>query len=226
VATTLIHALRRTWTSRFLLFDNPHLRIDQGQASPPASWGKKTKSSPFDGDRPFNPLSLALGAGATFVARTTANDMPHMTSVISGRRHTRGPRSSRSCRTAWLQRRRLRRVEQKDVRDGSGCSNSSTASPWSTGRARTKACAIGGGFTLEMVRRTARWCTTRRRDNLSLPWRSRRSSHPGRRLMGVLRAVELPTVDQLAREQERKAEKATKDRPPWRRCSRAATPGT
>jgi len=53
---------------------------------------------------------------------------------------------------------------------------------------------------------------TRRATISRCPWRSLRSSRPGRRLMGVLRAVEQPTVDQLAREQEREAEKATKGR--------------
>src|ERR1700674_381448 len=79
----LIHALRRNIDLKILLFDNRIYGLTKGQASPTSELGKKTKSSPFGTvDRPFNPLSLALGAGATFVARTTANDMPHMTSVI------------------------------------------------------------------------------------------------------------------------------------------------
>src|SRR5689334_5955649 len=79
----LIHALRRNIDIKILLFDNRIYGLTKGQASPTSELGKKTKSSPFGTvDRPFNPLSLALGAGATFVARTTANDMPHMASVL------------------------------------------------------------------------------------------------------------------------------------------------
>src|ERR1041385_2372516 len=79
----LIHALRRNIDLKILLFDNRIYGLTKGQASPTSELGKRTKSSPFGTvDRPFNPLTLALGAGATFVARTTANDMPHMMSTL------------------------------------------------------------------------------------------------------------------------------------------------
>src|SRR5438045_8757362 len=75
----LMHALRRNVDLKILLFDNRIYGLTKGQASPTSELGKKTKSSPFGTvDRPFNPLSLAPGDGRTFVARTTANDMPHM----------------------------------------------------------------------------------------------------------------------------------------------------
>src|SRR5205814_5626264 len=79
----LIHVLRRNVDLKILLFDNRIYGLTKGQASPTSEIGKKTKSSPFGTiDRPFNPLTLALGAGASFVARTTANDMQHMLAVL------------------------------------------------------------------------------------------------------------------------------------------------
>src|SRR5438552_4945117 len=79
----LIHALRRNVDLKILLFDNRIYGLTKGQASPTSEIGKKTKSSPLGTiDRPFNPLTLVLGAGATFVARTVANDMTHMTQVL------------------------------------------------------------------------------------------------------------------------------------------------
>src|SRR5437870_1624522 len=59
----LIHALRRNVDLKILLFDNRIYGLTKGQASPTSELGKKTKSSPFGTvDRPFNPLTLALGA--------------------------------------------------------------------------------------------------------------------------------------------------------------------
>src|SRR5881394_40665 len=79
----LIHALRRNVDLKILLFDNRIYGLTKGQASPTSELGKKTKSSPFGTvDRPFNPLTLALGAGATFVARSVATDTVHLAQVL------------------------------------------------------------------------------------------------------------------------------------------------
>src|SRR5205823_11521543 len=75
----LIHALRRNVDLKILLFDNRIYGLTKGQASPTSELGKKTKSTPYGTvDRPFNPLTLALGAGATFVARSVATDGAHL----------------------------------------------------------------------------------------------------------------------------------------------------
>ena len=67
----LIHTLRRNVDVKILLFNNRIYGLTKGQYSPTSEVGKKTKSTPFGSlDTPFNPLSLALGAGATFVARS------------------------------------------------------------------------------------------------------------------------------------------------------------
>src|SRR5271155_4577661 len=79
----LIHALRRNVKITILLFNNQIYGLTKGQYSPTSEQGKVTKSSPFGSlDTPFNPLSLALGAEATFVARTHDMDRKHMMEVF------------------------------------------------------------------------------------------------------------------------------------------------
>jgi len=79
----LIHALRRNVNITILMFNNQIYGLTKGQYSPTSEVGKVTKSTPFGSlDPPFNPLSLALGAEATFVARTHDMDRQHMTEVF------------------------------------------------------------------------------------------------------------------------------------------------
>ena len=70
-----IHACRRNIDLKILLFNNRIYGLTKGQYSPTSEKGKKTKSTPFGSvDYPFNPLSLAVGAGASFVARALDRD--------------------------------------------------------------------------------------------------------------------------------------------------------
>jgi 2-oxoglutarate ferredoxin oxidoreductase subunit beta len=79
----LIHALRRNVPVKILLFNNQIYGLTKGQASPTSELGKVTKSTPFGSiDAPFNPVSLALGAEATFVARTLDTDKHHLPMVL------------------------------------------------------------------------------------------------------------------------------------------------
>jgi 2-oxoglutarate/2-oxoacid ferredoxin oxidoreductase subunit beta len=79
----LIHALRRNVNLTVLLFNNQIYGLTKGQYSPTSEEGKVTKSTPFGSvDHPFNPISLALGAEATFVARTHDLDRAHMTEIF------------------------------------------------------------------------------------------------------------------------------------------------
>ena len=79
----LIHALRRNVNLKILLFNNQIYGLTKGQYSPTSEEGKVTKSTPFGSvDHPFNPIALALGAEATFVARTMDNDRQHLTQVL------------------------------------------------------------------------------------------------------------------------------------------------
>ena len=75
----LIHALRRNVNLKILMFNNQIYGLTKGQFSPTSETGKVTKSSPFGSlDTPFNPISLVLGAEASFVARTHDMDRAHM----------------------------------------------------------------------------------------------------------------------------------------------------
>ena len=79
----LIHVLRRDIPVKILLFNNRIYGLTKGQASPTSELGKVTKSSPFGTvDAPFNPVSLALGAGASFVARTLDTDKNHLPAML------------------------------------------------------------------------------------------------------------------------------------------------
>jgi 2-oxoglutarate ferredoxin oxidoreductase subunit beta len=80
----LIHALRRNINITIVLFNNQIYGLTKGQYSPTSEVGKVTASSPFGSlDRPFNPISLALGAEATFVARTHDMDRKHMQATLA-----------------------------------------------------------------------------------------------------------------------------------------------
>ena len=87
----LIHALRRNVNLKILLFNNEIYGLTKGQYSPTSHVGQVTKSTPLGSlDTPFNPVSLALGAEASFVARTMDSDRQHLTSVLRAAAEHRG----------------------------------------------------------------------------------------------------------------------------------------
>jgi 2-oxoglutarate ferredoxin oxidoreductase subunit beta len=87
----LIHALRRNVPIKILLFNNQIYGLTKGQYSPTSEQGKVTKSTPFGSqDHPFNPIALALGADASFVARTVDTDRDHETEVLRAAAAHRG----------------------------------------------------------------------------------------------------------------------------------------
>jgi len=87
----LIHALRRNVNLTILLFNNRIYGLTKGQYSPTSEIGKVTKSTPFGSvDPPFNPLAVALGAEASFVARTHDLDRKHMMEVFRAAHAHRG----------------------------------------------------------------------------------------------------------------------------------------
>jgi 2-oxoglutarate/2-oxoacid ferredoxin oxidoreductase subunit beta len=87
----LIHALRRNVNLKILLFNNRIYGLTKGQYSPTSEVGKITKSTPLGSvDRPFNPISLALGAEATFVARALDSDRKSLTNVLRAAAGHRG----------------------------------------------------------------------------------------------------------------------------------------
>ena len=79
----LIHALRRNVNLKILLFNNQIYGLTKGQYSPTSEQGKVTKSTPFGSlESPFNPISIALGAEATFAARTIDVERKHLPEIL------------------------------------------------------------------------------------------------------------------------------------------------
>src|SRR5918993_2825553 len=87
----LIHALRRNVNLTILLFNNRIYGLTKGQYSPTSELGKVTKSTPMGSlDHPFNPLSIAIGAEASFVARAIDTDKKGLTEVLNAAAKHRG----------------------------------------------------------------------------------------------------------------------------------------
>ena len=87
----LVHALRRNVNITILLFNNEIYGLTKGQYSPTSPLGSVHKSTPMGSiDRPVNPVSLALGAEATFVARTIDTDRNHLTEILTAAHEHRG----------------------------------------------------------------------------------------------------------------------------------------
>ena len=78
-----MHLLRRNFDINILLFNNQIYGLTKGQYSPTSESKKVTKSTPFGSlDHPFNPLALAMGADATFIARTMDRDPKHLQQLL------------------------------------------------------------------------------------------------------------------------------------------------
>jgi 2-oxoglutarate ferredoxin oxidoreductase subunit beta len=87
----LIHALRRNVNLKILLFNNRIYGLTKGQYSPTSELGKVTKSTPMGSlDHPFNPLSVAIGAEATFVGRAIDTDKKGLAAVLEAAARHRG----------------------------------------------------------------------------------------------------------------------------------------
>jgi 2-oxoglutarate ferredoxin oxidoreductase subunit beta len=87
----MAHILRRNVDIKVLLFNNEIYGLTKGQYSPTSPVGLKTKSSPMGSvDRPFDPISFALGCGATFVARTIDSHLKHMEQTLLAAAHHKG----------------------------------------------------------------------------------------------------------------------------------------
>ncbi len=202
----LIHALRRNVDLKILLFDNRIYGLTKGQASPTSELGKKTKSSPFGTvDRPFNPLTLALGAGATFVARTVATDTAHLLATLRRAAAHKG--------TAFVEIWQncpvfndlaFESAAGREVRDDA-LIKVEHRKPLVYGKAHEKGLRIGGGFSLEQGAAEGAVVHDESRPDVTLAMALAALEPPYPQAFGVLRAVSEPTVDGLAREQEEHA---------------------
>jgi len=87
----LMHAIRRNIDLKIILFNNQIYGLTKGQYSPTSPVGKRTKSTPMGSvDYPLNPLSVALGCEATFVARSVDVDIKHLAMVLERAAHHKG----------------------------------------------------------------------------------------------------------------------------------------
>ena len=77
-----LHAMRRNHDITYLVHNNQVYALTKGQASPTSDQGFITKTTPYGASPPVNPIALAIAAGASFVARSFAGDVDHLTQVI------------------------------------------------------------------------------------------------------------------------------------------------
>ena len=216
----LIHALRRNVNMTILLFNNRIYGLTKGQYSPTSEFGKVTKSTPMGSlDHPFNPVSLALGAEATFVARTIDSDRKHLTSVLSAAAAHRGTSfveiyqncpifndgafdavKSPVTRDEAI----IPLVQGEPIRFGAGLTRAGAAAAWSA-TARPAASRSSRSATAR-----ARWApttcssTTRTASDPTTAFAISRLTDAGQlhqAPIGIFRQVARPTYDDLARDQ-------------------------
>ena len=168
----LIHALRRNVNLTILMFNNRIYGLTKGQYSPTSEPGKVTKSTPLGSiDAPFNPISLALGAEATFVARTHDMDRAHMQETFRARARARrrgfvevfqncnvfNDGDLRGADDARPARRHADLARRTASRSASAPSSSEACSSVPT--------AASSSSTSPRWARGPSWCTTRRRED-------------------------------------------------------------
>ena len=115
-----IHLLRRNFDVNILLFNNQIYGLTKGQYSPTSEENKVTKSTPFGSiDHPFNPLALAMGADASFIARTMDRDPKHLQAMLLRTNQHKGASFLRSTRTAtFLMMALLKYLQKKAAKPG------------------------------------------------------------------------------------------------------------
>jgi 2-oxoglutarate ferredoxin oxidoreductase subunit beta len=204
-----IHMIRRNVDLKILLFDNRIYGLTKGQASPTSELGKKTKSTPFGTvDRPFNPLAIALGANATFVARTVATDVNHMIATLRRAAQHKGAAFVHIWQNCPVfNDGAFDEMSSKDVREDQ-LLKLENGKPMIFGKAHDKAIHVDkDGFALKvgpasdgaLVHDEGRMSPT-------LAMALANLEEPLPYAMGVLRSVKAPSVEELAWEQERAAQ--------------------
>ena len=207
----LIHALRRNVNFKILLFNNRVYGLTKGQYSPTSELGMKTKSTPMGSiDWPFNPISLAIGAEATFVGRAIDTDKKGMTAVLRAAAEHRGSafvEIFQNCPIfnddAFDVRPRRQGGREPDRPRG-------TASRSRGARTARRRCASGRTARSRRAprRRAACSCTTQRTQSPSLAFalsRVTQATHGGTPV-GIFRNIERPVYDDLMAEQLATAE--------------------
>jgi 2-oxoglutarate ferredoxin oxidoreductase subunit beta len=203
-----IHLLRRNVDVKILLFNNRIYGLTKGQYSPTSEVGKKTKSSP-DGTvgAPFNPIALALGAGATFVARTVDVYPQHLKETLGRAAHHRGTafvEIYQNCNIfndgafKSITEREIRNDAQVEMLHGKPLvfgKNRDRGIRLSEDRLQVVSLEGGAGESELLTHDEAR-------ENPSLAFLLAQLEHPGAPIpIGVFRAVERPTFDREMNDQ-------------------------
>ena len=211
----LIHALRRNVNITILLFNNRIYGLTKGQYSPTSEVGKITKSTPMGSlDYPFNPVSMALGAEATFVGRALDSDRKGLSEVLRAAAAHRG-----AALVEILQDCPIFNDGSFDVLRKEGSEerviNVRHGEPITFG-ADGEYCVVQTGFGLEVVK-TADVAAEEivvhdaQMDNPAYAFALSRLSEQSleHTIMGVFRQVSRPSYDDAAREQVAAARDAT-----------------
>jgi 2-oxoglutarate ferredoxin oxidoreductase subunit beta len=148
----IIHLMRRNVDIKVMLFNNRIYGLTKGQYSPTSEMGKKTKSTPFGSvDRPFNPVSVAIGSGATFVGRSVDVYAPHLKEVLG--------RAAKHKGTSFIEIFQncnifndgaFESYREKDLRDDNVI-HLKQGEPLIFGKAKDKGIRMNGPFTPEVV---------------------------------------------------------------------------
>ncbi|MBI3074153.1 MAG: 2-oxoacid:ferredoxin oxidoreductase subunit beta [Deltaproteobacteria bacterium] len=203
-----IHCLRRNMDLKILLFNNRIYGLTKGQYSPTSEIGKKTKSTPYGSiDRPFNPVSVALAAEATFVARAIDTDVVGLQSVLKRAADHRGSafvEIYQNCNVfndgAW------EAVAEKSVRSDRVVVLEH-GKPLVFGKARDKGIRIRPDMTPEVIAVAPgtvgdAMIHDEKRDEPFYPFFLSRLAYPDYpEPVGVFRAVRRPTYDELISQQ-------------------------
>ena len=148
----LIHTLRRNVGVKIMMFNNRIYGLTKGQYSPTSELGKKTKSTPYGSvDYPFNALSVAIGAGATFVARSIDVFQGHLKETLrfaAGHRGAAFVEIYQNCNI--FNDRAFANLTEKDVRDDA-LVHLEHGKPLVFGKAKDKGIRLSGS-DLEVVR--------------------------------------------------------------------------
>ena len=199
----MIHSLRRNVGMKIILFNNEIYGLTKGQYSPTSPQGLKTKTSPFGSvDAPFNPIQLAIGAGATFVARTMDVSPKHMKETLAIAAAHKGAAFvevwqncvifNNDCFKGWT---------EKAVRDEMTI-NLEAGKPMIYGKDREKGlCVEGFKIRICAAAEASVWDPTEDSPGAAflMSQLDRDPSMP--RPMGVLRQVSAPTLEDLVHEQ-------------------------
>ena len=199
----MIHALRRNINLKIILFNNEIYGLTKGQYSPTSPRGLKTKTSPFGSvDAPFNPVQLALGAGASFVARTMDVRPKHMKVVLKAAAEHKGTAFVEVWQNCVIfNDGAYKGWTEKSVRDEMTV-DINNGEPMVFGKDKDKGLSIEGcGVNITGADKASVWDSTTECPGSAflMSQLDRKPDMP--RPFGIFRQVEAPTLDDLIHDQ-------------------------